>query len=446
MGADFTQKERKQRSRVGYRVMKRTAWIYPSIIYLMGITITLVYAFTTNYTEVSDTAREYLIYSTITQGGSWQALRNDVTGLFTIQSTCLTVTLFPALLQRLFSIEPLLFFKLYSSFIIPILPVVVYFIAKRVTSNLHAFLVAVLFMGQVCFLQAPSMARSNMALLFFALSLLVILRPDLSKRVKFPILFLLATGMVISHYGTTFASLLLLGTAGVTVSLWWFVRRMLYYSLPRFSVTFRLPYRNSILIVCLSLIVGIVVWYGFVTHTPLTEGISFIERSTSQEIKIRPEEVDAQEYKITEVNSRDKIIQAALGVKNPDGDTTFTFSWATFVFNWLAVMLMSYGLLITLIKWRRIKAVPLEYLALSIIGYATIVGVVVLPFPSRFYGIERTFYQMLVFLGIYFIFGCSDIAKRLKLKAYMVILPVLLPYFYFTYTTGIIHSITGNTP
>lgn len=424
--------------------MKRTAWTYPSIIYLMGITITLVYAFTTNYTEVSDTAREFLIYLSITQGSGWQALISESTGAFTLQSTCLTVTLFPALLQGLLGFEPLFFFKLYSSLIIPLLPVVVYFIAKRFTSDLYAFLVAVFFMGQVCFLQAPSMARSNMALLFFALSLLVILQPDLGKRVKFPILFVLATGVVISSYSTTFASLFILGTTGIVVSLWWLIRRILYYSRPQFSVTFRLPYRNSILVVCLSLIVGITAWYGFITHIPLTEGISFIERSTSTEVTVRPEGMDAQEYKITEVESRDKIIQVALGVKNPDGDTTFTFNWALFVFSWLTVMLMSYGLLITLMKWRREKAVNLEYLVLSIIGYFTIISVVALPFVSRTYGIERTYYQMLVFLGIYFIFGCSDIARRLKLKAYMVILPVLLPYFYFTYTTGIIHSITGS--
>lgn len=418
--------------------MKRTAWIYPSIIYLMGITITLVYAFTTNYTEVSDTAREYFLYATVIDNGFlafWEIVTGSVQRVISLQSSCLSSTLFPAILQKITGIEPLLFFKLYSSFIIPILPVAVYFIARRFTSNLHAFLVAVLFMGQVCFLQAPSIARSNMALLFFALSLLVILHPDLSKRVRFPALFVLATGMVISHYGTTFASLFILGTTGVTVSLWWLIKRR------------QLPYRNSILVVCLSLIIGITVWYGFITHTPLTEGISFIERSTSTEVTVSPEGSDTQEYyEITELSSRDKIIQAALGTKNPDGDTTFTFNWALFVFSWLTVMLMSYGLLITLLKWRRVKVVPLEYLVLSIIGYVTIIGVVALPMVSRGYGIERTYYQMLVFLGIYFIFGCSDIAQRLKLKAYMVILPVLLPYFYFTYTTGIIHSITGNTP
>ena len=410
--------------------MKRTAWVYPSIIYLMGITITLVYAFTTNYTEVSDTAREYLIYSAIVQTGSWQI----ESGALAIQSACLAVTLFPALLQRLFGIEPLLFFKLYSSLIIPLLPVVVYLIARRFVSNLYAFLVAVFFMGQVCFLQAPSIARSNMALLFFALALLVLLQLSLSKRMKFPVLFVLATGMVISHYGTTFASLFILGTTGAVISLWWLIRRT------------QLLYRDSILIVCLSLIVGITVWYGFITHTPLTEGISFVEDSTFTEVIVETEDAGIQDYGIAEVSSRDKIIQVALGVKNPDGDTTFTFNWATFVFSWLTVMLMSYGLLITLIKWHREKAVPLEYLMLSIIGYAIILVVVALPFVSRTYSIERTYCHMLIFLGIYFIFGCSDIARRLKLKAYMVILPVLLPYFYFTYTTGIIHSITGSTP
>ncbi len=395
--------------------MKKTAWIYPSIIYLIGITITLVYAFTNNYTVVSDTAREYLIYTSIIEGKSLQAFW----GVFpyTLQSTSLSTTLFPALLQKVTGIEPLLLFKLYSSFLIPLLPVVVYFIAKRFMPNLYAFLAAVFFMGQVVFLHAPSIARSNIALLFLALSLLVILHLGLSKKVKFPILFVLAIGMVISHYSTTFISLFILLGTGIIILLWQLLKRE------------QLPYRNSILVVCLSLIVGITVWYGLITQTPFAEYLA---------------PGSEQEHRITDITSRDKITQAAFGIKNPDGDTTFTFNWATFAFNWLVVMLMSYGLLITLIRWRREKAVPLEYLVLSIIGYITIVAVVILPFVSRAYGIERTYYQMLTFLSIYFIFGCSDVARRLRLKPYMVILPVLLPYCYFIYTTGIIHSILGE--
>jgi len=406
---------------------------YPGIIYLMGLAIVLVYAFTTNYIEVGDTAREYYIYSFLAQGGDWQTLFGKAQGIYSLQRVCLSTTAIPAYLQRLFGFDMLLFFKLYTCFFISFLPVAVYFIAKKFIRNTYAFLVAVFFMGQVCFIHAPSMARSNVALLFFALALLVILKLDISKRVRYSVIFVLAGGMVISHYSTTYISLFLFLATGIVILLWQLFRRT------------QLPSKNSILAVCLSLVIGITVWYGFITHTPWVEAVRFVKQITLTTFSPLSSTGGSPEknYEITKVESRDKITQVAFGVKNPDGDATFTFNWATFVFNWLVVVIMSYGLLITLVKWRKDKAVPLGYLILSMIGYATIIGVVILPWVSRAYGIERTYYQMLVFLGIYFIFGCSDIAKRLRLKPIMIILPVLLPYLYFTYTTGIIYSITG---
>jgi len=419
--------------------MTTKQWFYPSIIYLIGMAIVPTFALTyPNYIAVGDVGQEYWIYTFVINGGDLQSLWDWTMSPYALQSTCLSVTLFPALLQKATGIEPLLLYKLYTYSLLPLLPVVVYFIAKRFMSNLYAFLATTFFIGQVCFLHAPAMTRSNIASIFFALALLVILHTEMRKRVKFPILFILSTGIILSHYSTAYVSLLLLGATGTAVLLWQLIKKV------------QSPYRNSILVTCLSLMVGITVWHGLITHAPWDYAVELITSSTSTSF-IPPGDTPGdtpgdpvQEYEITDIASRDKITQAAFGIKNPNGDTEFNFNWTTFVLNWLVIILMSYGLLITLIRWHKKKAVPLEYLILSIMGYITIAGTVILPYVSRAYGIERTYYQMLVFLGIYFIFGCADIAKRLRLKPYMLIIPVLIPYFYYTYVYGIIHSTTGR--
>ena len=406
--------------------MASRRWFYPSIIYLMSIAIALIYIFRyPNFLSLNDLTREYTIYSALVGGGNLSSFWGVAP--FGLQSSCLSTTLFPALLQKIMHIEPLLFYKLYSAFAPSFLPLVVFFIVKKFTSNFHAFLVSVFFMGQIVFLNAPSIARTNIATLFFALSLLTILTPSLSRKAKFPILFFLVIGMVVSHYSVAYISLFILGATLVIGLLWQLVRKVL------------LPHKSSILVVCLSLIVGLTVWYGLITQTPWHNAVDFAKNVATMNF---PSPVGSESgNKITDLTNRDAITQAAFGVKNPNGNTAFSFSWEAFSINWLVIIVMSYGLLITLMRWRSEKAVPLEYLVLSIVGYAMIATVVIVPYVSRVYGIERVYFQMMVFLAIYFVFGCSDIAKRLRLKPYMVILPMLSLYFYFTYIIGMIHKV-----
>ena len=108
-----------------------------------------------------------------------------------------------------------------------------------------------------------------------------------------------------------------------------------------------------------------------------------------------------------------------------------------FVFSWLAVALMSWGLAIMAWRW----GLKSEFVVLMGACYITIVLSVVAPAIGFRYGIARTYFQELVLLSGCFVVGGQDIARRLKIPAPAFLLLVLVSYGLCT--TGLLHSLAG---
>lgn len=405
---------------------KHSHFLCLGAIYAVGFVTMFKYAFTTNYTLVSDTLREYTLYVAIAGGESWQAL----TGEYGLQSSCLSTTLFPGLLQRLLGGDPLLLFSLYLCFVIAFLPVIIYFIARQFLSIPHALLASLFFIGQVAFLQAPSLARTNIGILFFALAMLLILKVEFRWRVFVPAYILLSALIVVSHYSTAYISLFIIILAVITTSL----AKAIWHK--------RVGYLRPLATFAVCLAIGIIIWFGAYNPVPAQSGVGMVRKLANPETYIIPiTDAVGEEFGFFDLGSRDKIIQVAFGAKDLGEDVEFTHNWGAFAFSWATVMLLSYGLLVVTVREKR--RLPLGYTILAVTCYLLILSTVVVPLLSRAYGIERVFYHSLIFLAPCFIIGCQAAADTLKVNAYWVILPILLPYLYFIYTYGVIRSITG---
>jgi len=200
-------------------------------------------------------------------------------------------------------------------------------------------------------------------------------------------------------------------------------------------------YQLGLLVACCALFIGVGAVHIGLTKYPLEQALVVIGWVPSSQVIVNLPNSEPVIQSVTSLSGRDKIIQAALGIQNPDGDTKFSFNWGTLLSNWLVVGIMSYGLLMTI---RKRYLVGVEYLILSLVSYLMILATVAVPVLSRFYGIERVYYQALVVLAVYFVIGVRDIAKRLRVQSIPAILVVLEPYGYFLYAGGMIHSILGR--
>jgi len=128
-----------------------------------------------------------------------------------------------------------------------------------------------------------------------------------------------------------------------------------------------------------------------------------------------------------------------------------------FVFSWLTIVLMSIGLLITIVKLRTRAAISYakhgkpgylpenlsaEYIALSIACYILVVATVLLPYVSEAYGASRTYMQMMVPLSVFFVIGGIEVARYFKLRPHLLLVAILVPYFLCT--TGFMCQIFGS--
>ncbi|MDZ4246630.1 MAG: hypothetical protein U1D67_05890, partial [Dehalococcoidia bacterium] len=143
--------------------------VYPVAIFLIGVSLVLMYALRSNHIIDGDTHREYFMFLTTFENRYWSQLG------FGVLDACLSITLLPAIYQTFLNINPEFLFKLLVSSIVAIMPLVVYLMSKRYIGSFYGFLASVFLISQITFLQAPSFTRVSVAITFFALAILVLL-------------------------------------------------------------------------------------------------------------------------------------------------------------------------------------------------------------------------------------------------------------------------------
>ena len=408
---------------------------YPVIIALVGFGVVFRYALL-DYTLMSgDAIQEFRVYSLIVETGKWQIVPN-----YALVSSCLFTTYFPAIFQRAFGTDLLMTFKLFPCFIIPFLPVVIYYIAKRWISPFYASLASWFVMGQIYFLWALSFSRIMVALVFFGLALLVVFNEDMRFRTKIGLSILLSACLVMAHYGTTFGSLIVIGVVIVVMLSLKAIRRYHYPNLRAMSAFW------------VILMVWTVVWLGIINGAPLSAGVNFVRDSAklqtygenalpdspTKEVIVGvtedvPFEVE-KEYGFFSLETRSEVIQVAFGktlhiMRIPQK--------IEFAFSWLTILLMTWGLVLTTKRW----GLKEDRVLLMLACYSTIVAGVVIPTIGIRYGIARVYFHMVLVLAPCFIIGSLDVAKRLKVPIPLALMAVLIPYGLCT--SGIMHSFFG---
>ena len=219
------------------------------IIYAVGLALIWSFSLRSNLVYGSDIADEYyLMHQTVVTGIWHTAHPNDAYGAM------LSVTVLPAELHALSGLQGLLVFKVVYPAIGALFPVAVYGLARRVLECRWAFTAAAFVVIQATFFQQlPALARQEIATVLFAALIAAVLDVQLPRRSHWGLVSLLALGMVVSHYSTTYLAIPLLGiTATVQWGLSW-VR-----AVPRVT--------GSVLVAFAVALAGALVWYGPVTH------------------------------------------------------------------------------------------------------------------------------------------------------------------------------------
>jgi uncharacterized membrane protein len=393
--------------------------MYPVVIFLISISLLLLWSFRSNHLIGIDTHAEYYFFQTALNDMFWSVL-----GRSTLDA-CLSISLLPTICQSILNVPSEFLFKILHSLIYSVSPLIIYVISKKYIGKFYAFLASCFFMFQHSFLFTAMNARTSLAVLFFALAMMTLFndRIDASKKKALFIVFM--ASCVVSHYSTTYIFFFILfGTfIGMTI----LSKKYTFKKV----VSLRMVVLFSVLIF---------IWYSQVTETAFHAGIDFVKDTL----------VNLNQFFIEE--SREGNIQslhgAEIGEKGIPHKIEFVFTWLTFVFIGIGV--------ITLI--RRYKEMSFSelsfkksaflkekfevgYLVVALLCAGLLVAMIALPFISKGYGIQRLYATGITVLSVFFVIGGIMISKGLKVRAYLIILLVLIPYFLCV--TGVTYQIFG---
>jgi len=415
---------------------KLPARIYPIIIFLIGISLILMKALRSSHIVGIDTHSEYYLFQTTLDNSHW--------GIFghSALDACLSISLLPTIYQLFLNVNPEIFFNVFYVILFSLAPLIVFIMSKKYIGDFYAFLVSVFFMFQARFIFATGGARTNVALLFFALAMMMLFNNKISLRKKKILFIIFMASCIVSHYSTSYIFFfILLGT---------FIGTMILSKKYIFKKIINLP--------IISLFFAFIfLWYSQITKVAFSAGAIFIKNTL------------VNLGKLFTLESRGGGIPAMLGEgimqKGIPHKIEFVFTWLMFAYIGIGV--------ITLIRRYKQMSFPemspekadflerkfeVTYTVIAIICAGILAAPVAFPFVSVGYGIDRVFTQGITILSVFFVIGGIMIAKYLdkfftiirgkvlkkstsQVRAYVIILLVLIPYFLSV--TGVTYQVFG---
>ena len=439
------------------KVPERT---YPPMIFLISISLLLLLSLRSTHIIGADVHLTYNLFQLTSAEEHWHLFE------FNAYNACLSISLLPAIYQSLISIDSEYLFKILFSLLFSISPLVVYVISRKYIGNFYAFLASLLFMSQIVFLNTALNARTNIAILFFSLAIMVLFRKGIDKFRNRLLFVILSACCIVSHYSTTYIFLFVLVLAWIGLELLsafindrskqedsYSPMAEVTSSHPQFKalahgsnaiVSPAIPNmaipplkRSTTVITLIFFFAFLFLWYAQVTEAPFDAGMSFVRETTS----------NLSEFFVAE--SRQESMGTAMGQDIMRKEIPHRIE---FVFSWLTIALVIVGVLGTIARYKNAVHIPgrglqrlpflrtkihAEYLAFALACFTVLVFSVA--FVLEGYSMYRTYFQMMAVISPFFIIGGIFVARFLRTKPHWIILAILIPYYMCT--TGIMYQI-----
>ncbi|MGZ8898164.1 MAG: DUF2206 domain-containing protein, partial [Halobacteriota archaeon] len=179
--------------------------LYPFSVFVIALTLlfqqTLRSAWLTGY----DIQTEYYLANSVLNTGAWNL------SLLSQYSGMLSVVVFAPIYSLISSLGLVWVFKLVYPIIFALVPVGLYQIFRRQLNEKVALLSCFFFMSFAPFYVAmTSLARQEIAELFFVLLILLLVSEEMNQRVRSALFIVFGLSMVVSHYGLTYIAVLFL--------------------------------------------------------------------------------------------------------------------------------------------------------------------------------------------------------------------------------------------
>lgn len=393
--------------------------LYPVVIFLISISLLLLMALRSNHLIGVDTHLEYYFFQTALNNLHWSVFEHSTL------DACLSISLLPTIYRSILNIPSELLFKVLYPLIYSISPLIIYILSKKYIGESYAFLASCFFMFQHIFLLTTANARTCIAVMFFALAMMVLFNDKIDPLKKRILFIVFMASCMVSHYSTTY--------------IFFFIMLGAFIGMEIVSKKYTVKKAVSLTIVILFFSM-VFFWYSQITEAAFNSGVRFIENTFSNLNRFFIEE--------SRGGGTLAMFGEGIGQKGTPHKIEFIFTWTSFAFIGIGI--------ITLIRRYKEMSFPelnfkrpeflkdkfeITYFMIALLCAGLLIVMVALPFVSTGYGIQRLYATGITILSVFFVIGGMMILRGLKVRAYLIILLMLIPYFFCV--TGVMYQMFG---
>lgn len=366
---------------------------------------------------------EFYLFEQVLMNGGWHTAIS--TGITSRYNTALAITILPAIINIESSVDGVLIFKLLFPILYSMVPIVLYKIYRQFLAPRGAFMSVFVFMVNPTFYtEMLQLGRQMIAEVFLVLLLLVAISKRKESRTHAGMLLtlILSLGVVTAHYSIAYVFLLLM---------------MASLFMARVSSRVERLWDSGILLVYLVLMVG---WFLLVTS-----GTALFDLATALSLTLTGITND-----LLNPASRPTIVQNALFLNAPEPGLLHVLSRAS---QYIAVASIAAGFLIFLRRKRKTVA-ERQMLPMMTISFGIVFAAAALPFFGSILNFSRFFHLALIFISPCFFIGLQWVTSalrefspprlRVRMPGARVSLPAALVFMYFIFTSGWVWTVTRD--
>ena len=394
--------------------------LYPVVIFLISLSLLLIYMLRFPHIHGRDVHTEYYLFQTTLNNLHWSIV------LHSTLDACLSISLLPTIYQSIMNVDAqeYLFKGVYVS-ICSFSPLAIYVMSKRYIGKSPAFLAAFFFISQSVFLTTVRNPRTDLAIFFAALAVMVFFNDKIDPLKRRFLFIIFIFSVVVSHYSTAY--------------LFFFMILFTWFVVEIFLKNYTLN-KNITLTGVLLFFTFIFFWYSHITEVPFNAGVRYFEDTFLNLNKFFLEEL------------RDPGYGQLVGRELKYG----IISRINFFVTWGSFILIGIGVLTMVKRYKEMVSISnikvkkpdflktefeVEFLIMALACAGILMATVALPYVSTGYGIDRLYSLVVIILSVCFVIGGITLSKHLKVWTYLVILLILIPYFLMV--TGVTHQIAG---
>lgn len=440
-------------------------YMLPLTLFALSLAGVWSYSLRSNYVFGWDIQQEFQVFRTTLQSGKWAlgAKHNPY-------SAMLSLTILPVMLVKLTAVSGLTIFKVLAPIFFSYVPVLLYYTFKQFAKRWIAFVAALVIIAQFYYMQQFSgEVRQQIAFLFFASILYVLLQQLFTRKAKSYLLFIFLISLVVSHYSSTYLTVIfLVGT--------YILNRLIVIWCRRHQKQ-KFHFANTYIRVwaVVTLCLATILWYGPATHSygnlqsfGKTSSYSqlaavALKDLTTLSIKGQPAPANTQGYlKLIGKFYHDNLVHLTYysgasnknvaskslpTIKNHSSILTALNNGLTVAFSYAWWILGSAGVAFVAIRSYKKRAYrKLEIAITCTVGVLSFVAIHVVPALQTVYNPSRLNEQVLMLMALPAILALVWLLRRRLVPKFTRLIVGILIGLAFLLASGVITQYVGGKP